>query len=102
MKKLTLLIWIIVSTQIFILAQGWKWQNPLPQGNILWDICADANHPGRFFAVGDHGTILRKNNLSNWEIVEQGNHQTLLVANGLYAKLWRIQNEQHHTHLSSE
>lgn len=77
MKKLTLLIWIIVSTQLFMLAQGWKWQNPLPQGNILWDICADANHPGRFFAVGDHGTILRKNNLSNWEIVEQGNFEHL-------------------------
>lgn len=39
--------------------------------------------------------------LSQGEIVEQGNHQTLLLANGLYAKLWRIQNEQQHAHLSS-
>nr|MBP8118039.1 ABC transporter ATP-binding protein/permease [Shewanella sp.] len=39
--------------------------------------------------------------LSQGEIVEQGNHQTLLLANGLYAKLWRIQNEQQHTPLSS-
>lgn len=39
--------------------------------------------------------------LSQGEIVEQGNHQALLLADGLYAKLWRIQNEQQHTPLSS-
>ncbi|MFB2685396.1 ABC transporter ATP-binding protein/permease [Shewanella mangrovisoli] len=32
--------------------------------------------------------------LSQGEIVEQGNHQSLLAQDGLYAKLWRIQNEQ--------
>ncbi|EGM71688.1 ABCB family ABC transporter ATP-binding protein/permease [Shewanella sp. HN-41] len=32
--------------------------------------------------------------LSQGEIVEQGNHTELLAMDGLYAKLWRIQNEQ--------
>lgn len=32
--------------------------------------------------------------LSQGEIVEQGTHTALLVMDGLYAKLWRIQNEQ--------
>ena len=31
--------------------------------------------------------------LSQGEVVEEGNHQSLLRADGLYAKLWRIQNE---------
>lgn len=34
--------------------------------------------------------------LSKGEIVEQGNHPSLLAQDGLYAKLWRIQNEQQH------
>jgi photosystem II stability/assembly factor-like uncharacterized protein len=55
----------------------WFWQNPLPQGNNLYDICDDANHPGRFFAVGDQGTILRKENIMDWQIVEQGNFDHL-------------------------
>ncbi|MFB2669259.1 ABC transporter ATP-binding protein/permease [Shewanella xiamenensis] len=32
--------------------------------------------------------------LSKGEIVEQGHHTALLAQDGLYAKLWRIQNEQ--------
>ncbi|WP_153912713.1 ABCB family ABC transporter ATP-binding protein/permease [Shewanella sp. TC10] len=32
--------------------------------------------------------------LSQGRIAEQGTHQALLVQNGVYAKLWRIQNEQ--------
>ncbi|MGL5390708.1 MAG: ABCB family ABC transporter ATP-binding protein/permease [Shewanella sp.] len=32
--------------------------------------------------------------LSQGRIVEQGDHRALLERNGLYAKLWRIQNEQ--------
>jgi photosystem II stability/assembly factor-like uncharacterized protein len=59
------------------LQAGWSWQNPLPQGNNLYDICADANHPGRFFAVGDQGTILRKENIMDWQIIEQGNFDHL-------------------------
>jgi len=60
-----------------ICAGQWFWQNPLPQGNNLSDICEDVNHPGRFFAVGDHGTILKKENLSDWQIIEQGNFDHL-------------------------
>jgi ATP-binding cassette subfamily B protein len=32
--------------------------------------------------------------LSQGKIAEQGTHQGLLEQNGVYAKLWRIQNEQ--------
>ncbi|PMG76524.1 metal ABC transporter permease [Shewanella sp. 10N.286.51.B7] len=32
--------------------------------------------------------------LSQGKIAEQGTHQQLLLQNGVYAKLWRIQNEQ--------
>ena len=70
----TLFLFLLITQICF--AQ-WFWQNPLPQGNNLYDICEDANHPGRFFAVGDQGTILRKENLSNWQIVEQGNFENL-------------------------
>ena len=44
---------------------------------IIDMICENANHPGRLFAVGDQGTILRKENLSDWEIVEQSNFENL-------------------------
>jgi photosystem II stability/assembly factor-like uncharacterized protein len=78
MKKLyfTFLISFIFIQNIFT-QSGWIWQNPLPQGNNLYDICDDANHPGRLFAVGDQGTILRKENIMDWQIVEQGNFEHL-------------------------
>ena len=78
MKKFYFIIFISILFQQYIFSQtGWYWQNPLPQGNNLYDVCADANHPGRLFAVGDQGTILRKENISDWEIVEQGNFENL-------------------------
>jgi len=78
MKNFCLILFFSILFHLTIFPQsGWFWQNPLPQGNILWDICDDANHPGRFFAAGDHGTILRKENLSDWEIVAQGEFNNL-------------------------
>jgi len=35
---------------------GWCWENPLPQGNALWDVWVAG---GQAVAVGDYGTILR-------------------------------------------
>jgi ATP-binding cassette subfamily B protein len=32
--------------------------------------------------------------LQQGEIAEQGSHQQLLAANGLYAQMWRIQQQQ--------
>jgi len=73
MKKLFFTLVISISLQLNINAQsGWFWQNPMPQGNNLYDICDDPLHPGRLFAVGDQGTILKKEALSAWQIVEQG------------------------------
>jgi len=78
MKNLQIfLVFTFLLSQNILSQTGWYWQNPLPQGNILWDICDDANNPGRLFAVGDHGTILKKENLSDWQIIEQGNFDHL-------------------------
>src|SRR5262249_12995406 len=35
---------------------GWRWRNPLPQGNTLRGVWGDAS--GGVYAVGDDGTIL--------------------------------------------
>jgi hypothetical protein len=35
---------------------GWEWQNPLPQGNPLYDVWGSAGTG--VFAVGDGGTVL--------------------------------------------
>jgi len=91
MKNLILTLTLLLLFHQTILPQsGWYWQNPLPQGNILWDICDDANHPGRLFAAGDHGTILKKENLSDWQIVEQGNFENLysIYFKGIYG--WAV------------
>ncbi len=43
---------------------SWTWQNPLPQGEILWDVSAvDANTA---WAVGGLGTILKTSNGTDW------------------------------------
>ncbi len=89
MVKINLaLIFTILASQVSI-AQ-WFWQNPLPQGNNLYDICEDANHPGRFFAVGDHGTILKKENLSDWQIIEQGNFDHLYSVHFKGNYVWAV------------
>lgn len=45
---------------------SWQWRNPLPQGNPLLGV---AGGPGRFVAVGDHGTIITSTNGTNWQPV---------------------------------
>ncbi len=37
---------------------GWCWENPLPQGNTLWDVCHDGQ--SGFLAIGEAGTLLKK------------------------------------------
>lgn len=50
-------------------AQEWEWQNPLPQGNYLMDICFVDTLYG--WAVGYNGTVMRTTNGgNNWERVE--------------------------------
>ena len=51
------LIGLAVISSSASFAQGWSWQNPLPQGNYLLGVSfVDANIGT---AVGDAGTILR-------------------------------------------
>jgi photosystem II stability/assembly factor-like uncharacterized protein len=55
MKKYFILIFI--TTSITLAQQQWHWQNPLPTGNELIDVCiVDSN---TVFAVGNSGTILK-------------------------------------------
>ncbi|NNE45130.1 MAG: T9SS type A sorting domain-containing protein [Rhodothermales bacterium] len=50
---------------------GWRWQNPLPQGNDLHDI-SYWNNPGfwdHVYISGDHGTVLRTLNGQDFSIM---------------------------------
>ena len=56
MKK-SLLIFLIVMSQLVGFSQEWKWQNPKPQGNNLHSVkFIDANTG---YAVGGRGTIIK-------------------------------------------
>ena len=59
-----------------LLAQGWYWQNPLPQGNSLNAVSfTDANN---CTAVGNAGTILRTTNGgANWTAQSGGTTNSL-------------------------
>ena len=57
MKKL--LFTIVISLSALITYAQWEWQNPIPHGHTLHDVCMlDQNI---IIAVGDHGTIIRSN-----------------------------------------
>jgi len=66
------LIFILISSilfQINIPSQtGWFWQNPLPQGNTLYDV---ETLLGLTIAVGNNGTILVSDG-SGWDIRDGG------------------------------
>jgi photosystem II stability/assembly factor-like uncharacterized protein len=79
MKKSIALIFLCLMLQNNSAAQpaGWYWQNPLPQGNNLYDICSDPTHEGRYIAVGDYGTILVKDDQYDWYQMESGTKVSL-------------------------
>ncbi|MBN8586347.1 MAG: T9SS type A sorting domain-containing protein [Ignavibacteria bacterium] len=66
MKKLSILSFLIfLSISNAFSQSGWFWQNPLPQGNTIYDILMIDNN--NVIAVGDGGTILNSSNLGyNW------------------------------------
>ncbi|MDP4172851.1 MAG: YCF48-related protein [Bacteroidota bacterium] len=47
---------IILLINSIMTAGDWRWQNPKPQGNTLWDVAFYNEKYG--YAVGDYGTIL--------------------------------------------
>jgi photosystem II stability/assembly factor-like uncharacterized protein len=69
MKKILLLFTAFLFLQITSFTQdGWFWQNPLPQGNHLYDI---ESLTGLTIAVGSNGTILSSTG-SGWQIRDSG------------------------------
>jgi hypothetical protein len=53
---------------------GWEWQNPLPQGNLLWSVWG--NSSSDVFAVGDAGTILHWDGTA-WSAMSSGTSNSL-------------------------
>jgi len=69
MKFLNSLIFLFLFITLLCLdlnaQSGWYWQNPLPQGNDLYDISFVGTSRG--WAVGDHGYILHSDDGGlNW------------------------------------
>ena len=73
--KLSFLFFILL---INISAQeGWFWQNPLPQGNNLYNIISINNNMG--YACGENGTFIKITNGGlTWTVLSFPNRLTLL------------------------
>ena len=53
----------------------WTWQNPLPQGNHLYNLYLTGNN--KLFGAGDFGTIISTSNMGiNWNVVNTVNNIT--------------------------
>ncbi|MDP3829936.1 MAG: YCF48-related protein [Ignavibacteriaceae bacterium] len=66
MKK-TFIMFIVISTFFVVYAQTWSWQNPLPQGDHLFDVQFVSSSVG--WAVGDAGRVMKTTDGgSTWSI----------------------------------
>jgi len=70
MKRIIILIIMFLLNTHFVLSQStWFWQNPLPQGNNLFDIQVIDSEIA--YSCGDCGTILKTTNQgNNWIIIK--------------------------------
>ena len=62
--------YLIASLIIFLFSniysqEGWFWQNPLPQGNDLYDVCQNELN-GTYYTCGAYGTILMQSTGNIW------------------------------------
>lgn len=74
MKRLIILPLLCILSLYAVAQSGWKWQNPLPQGNRLNAVSTSGSH----WAVGDGGTVIHKVIPGNyWEIVDIGTTENL-------------------------
>ena len=74
MKKICFLICLTLFSVLAF--SQWTWQNPKPQGNILYSVCFTDANTG--YAVGDCGTIIKTNNGSaNWTTLSSGTNNCL-------------------------
>lgn len=71
MRLLSILTWLLVLLQQNLIAQGWQWQNPLPQGDDLKSVVfVDRSH-GWIASSGP--TLLRTvDGGQNWELLRPG------------------------------
>ncbi|MEN8194564.1 MAG: YCF48-related protein [Bacteroidota bacterium] len=78
MKKAICIIIVfttLLSNEI-VSQEGWFWQNPLPQGNTLYDICRnDLN--GNYYACGVYGTILIQSIGNIWTPINANTEEIL-------------------------
>src|SRR5262245_14262982 len=64
---LLFLVPLILFSVLPALAQEWSWQNPLPQGNELFEAFTPSQDV--FFAVGDQGTVVKTESAgAEWEV----------------------------------
>ena len=86
LKVLVMAVLFSCSFIAFSQQSDWIWQNPIPQGNYLWDLqLIDAN---TLFATGQGGTIMKSiDGGVNWTIYNTGNTKLLrrvkFLQNGL-------------------
>ena len=66
--------------------RAWRWENPVPQGNLLAAACIDAG--GRAYAVGAHGVVVTRDPGGAWRArrIARGDlHAVACAASGIYA-----------------
>jgi hypothetical protein len=63
----------------FCSADGWCWENPLPQGNGLADVWSRS--PADVWAIGSYGTVLRWNG-TIWQSLEVRTREELRAVHG--------------------
>ena len=86
MKRITIFVFLLLVCSLAVVPSasalistgdtGWVWQNPLPQGNTLLDVCfVDGSHG---WAVGYFGTIVATSDGGvTWTSQASGTYQTL-------------------------
>jgi photosystem II stability/assembly factor-like uncharacterized protein len=77
MKSLVILVVSFLLLNHTVEAQnGWFWQNPLPQGNHLYDV--QVFNPYTLIAVGDGGTVIKTTDGGeNWNFQTSGTSEWL-------------------------
>jgi photosystem II stability/assembly factor-like uncharacterized protein len=70
------MFFLIIITNLYSQQQNWTWQNPLPQGNYLWDV--QVINENLIFATGLGGTIMKTiDGGVNWVICTTGTTKLL-------------------------
>jgi photosystem II stability/assembly factor-like uncharacterized protein len=74
----TAIVIILIFLPNLFAQEGWVWQNPLPQGNRLYDVHFISNPAGYGWAVGIDGTILHSTDGGvTWEFQNSGTSANL-------------------------